>query len=154
MAQATASQRRRFAASQAAHLLYSRLPLVFVQLVTLITLAGYVDEHIVLGSHVHACEYFSGRKAVSHALLLRGYRTVSFDIEYNDLMNMNDTGGFILACMLGLLVEPGGIGWFAPVCSSWTWVCRAITARCMGIAEGSTRVNCVNEGNIMASRVV
>ena len=148
---ATAVYAARFVATK---LLEREVPLIFVQIVVLVQLAGYIEE---AGSpEFDFVEYFAGKLAITQSMRGAGLRAFGYDLEYavGDETNMLSVSGFIFAVMLACCGIARGAAWFAPVCSSWIWVCRSITGRWEGNAEGRRWIPSVMDGNIMCARTV
>ena len=84
-------------------------------------------------------EIFSGKGTVAGAARRVGLTAVEFDIKR--LPGITDSGhpattediltktGFLRACTLVGRVKEGGLVHFAPVCSSWLWLCMSVTKR-------------------------
>ena len=99
-------------------------------------------------------EYFAGARAVSKGLMAKGYVGKTFEFKDDPVhQNILSDWGFIYALQLLLRIRPGGLAWFAIVCSSWVWMCRNTTNRRSYNAEGDAGTLCVKEGNIMCARV-
>ena len=154
------ARRKAHARRLATALLHKRAPLVMAQLVTLICLAGYVDHLIGLDSPstklIDACEYFSGDMAITLGFREAGLKAVGYDVRYhqNGEMDLRTNHGFILAITLAMSVVAGGFSWFAPVCSSWGFLCSSQSGRCIGMPGGFSNVHWVVTGNLLASRTI
>ena len=98
--------------------------------------------------------FFSGAEAISNGLRQQGLYVVSYDIKKGPMFDINSTAGFVLALLLTLRVKPGGFVWFAPLCSSWVWMCRNTTGRTPVFPEGRFLVPSVRYGNVMCARVL
>eukprot|EP00969_Alexandrium_andersonii_P246332 10885313-Alexandrium_andersonii.AAC.1 len=83
-------------------------------------------------------------------------RSAAYDIRFSEYgeSDMLSVYGMVYAVLLACCTSPGGAAWFAPVCSSWIWMCRSLTGRCEGFPMGRSWVPQVRDGNIMCSRTV
>ena len=133
-------------------LLKSRVPLVYVQLVALVCLAGFLDAAPLYD----AIEYDAGRRAITRAMHTSFLRVAAYDIidsQYGE-RDMLSPHGMVFAIMLACCTIPGGFAWFAPVCSSWIWMCTSVTGRCAGFPMGRSWVPQVSDGNVMYARTL
>ena len=106
-------------------------------------------------------EIFSGKGTVAGAARRVGLTAVEFDIKR--LPGITDSGhpattediltktGFLRACTLVGRVKEGGLVHFAPVCSSWLWLCLSQTKRQRSSRYGGDlQSKLVQEGNSIA----
>ena len=103
---------------------------------------------------IDALEMFSGMEAITKSDLEAGLRAVGFEMLKNKAFDVLTTVGYANAMLSSLCVKPGGKGWGAPVCSSYSWMSRASTRRRTHRPLGATKFLKVQRANTMVSRVV
>ena len=104
-----------------------------------LTHADLIETCIHQQRDLDVVEIFSGRGAVARAARRVGLKAAEYDIIR--LPGITDSGdpattediltkaGFLRACTLVGRVKDGGLVHFAPVCSSWLWLCMSQTKR-------------------------
>ena len=104
-----------------------------------LTEADLLEECKPYQRDLDVAEIFSGKGTVAGAARRVGLTAVEFDIKR--LPGITDSGhpastediltktGFLRACTLVGRVKEGGLVHFAPVCSSWLWLCMSVTKR-------------------------
>ena len=100
-------------------------------------------------------EYFCGVQSIVQAFQGLGMAAVGFDIEISSLHhNINLPTGFIAAlqCLRRIRRDGLGLQWFATVCSTWIWMCRASTGRRDEIPEGEVNHHSARQANKMVAR--
>ncbi len=103
---------------------------------------------------LHAVEFFAGKAVITGAFLKNRCTCVAYDICLDkELMNFIGSVGYLFALRCCLSVLPGALVHFAPVCSSWVWMCRSGSGRSTWNPAGDSRRAFVRDGNLMASRV-
>ena len=120
--------------------------------------------HLVLSIHLSplfpplghpdldAVEFFAGAQAWTYRMRSEGFSVLPYDLAINAEMNMCSCFGLALATYLACKVKRGGICFFAPVCSSWTFMARSSSGRSLVDAIGDTSRAFVANGNLMATR--
>lgn len=141
------SYRDAFVRRTATRLMRAQVPLVCVQIVTVLCLAGLVPQQ----PYAHGAEFFAGQEAVSNGLRTFGYITLSYDLEKNPTHDITSDEGFCIALIIALSVYDGGFGWLAPVCSSWIWMCCYRTGRSF-FRPGGRPTLFVTTGNMICAR--
>ena len=99
-------------------------------------------------------DIFSGTGNMAAAFGAFGMLSSTFE-KQNDPEGQDvttDKGMGILLYMIAR-VEPGGIVWLGPPCSSWVWLSRSTTKRSASKVEGDTTVPSVAEANAIANIV-
>ena len=104
-----------------------------------LTLVDLIETCTQQQRDLDVAEIFSGRGTVARAARRVGLKAVEYDIVR--LPGITDTGdpattediltkaGFLRACTIVGRVKEGGLVHFAPVCSSWLWLCMSRTKR-------------------------
>ncbi len=85
-----------------------------------------------LGGPAHALDYvelFAGHQALSRALAGLGYCGQALDRELHPGHDLLTREGFLLALRAAVALQPGGLMWLAPPCSSWIWLSSYTTGR-------------------------
>ena len=105
-------------------------------------------------------ELWAGVGAVANAAASQGLPSKAMDIERVPGMtdgngpeseNILSRAGFMNSLKAVLAIQPGGLLWMAPVCSSWVFLNSCNCQRSKEHPEGSTGYKPVQEGNRMAS---
>ena len=124
-------------------------PLVLRQLVGLTIQHPLIDTASSLGF----VEFFAGKAEVTRAMQRSGRCAFAYELNNDPLwQNMNSAEGFLHALSLVLRLPPGGGVLMAPVCSSWVFMSRGSTGRCLSNPLGWQDRPSVKDGNLMVSR--
>jgi len=76
-----------------------------------------------------------------------------FDLASDPMCDLRTSGGFLKACQLILRLKIGGVLWAGAPCSTWVWMARGSTGRSKGNVLGRPGVKCVQEANMVISRL-
>ena len=96
----------------------------------------------------------SGVEAICRGLREWGIKMSPYDLDMGKAFDINSSAGLIFAIVLALRIEPGGLAWLVPLCSSWVWINRGTTGRSESFPLGRAWVHCVQYGNKMMVRTV
>ena len=130
-----------------------KAPRVLLRVVVLLLVAHLVHDTPICS--VDALETFAGVRAVTRAFCARGLNAVAFELDLHKLHHDFLTAhGFLHVLWLSLILADGAMAMHAPVCSTWVWVSRAVTRRCLVLPLGDVAVPCVAAANAMVSRLV
>ncbi|CAK9084650.1 unnamed protein product [Durusdinium trenchii] len=105
------------------------------------------------GGNIDFIEIFSGQAKVTQYWSEQGYRCCKVDLDYDECMDFNACGGFLLCAHLILNQVPDRCNLLAPVCGSWSAVSRGSTLRSY-INPMGRHCPSVDSGNRMVSRCV
>lgn len=97
-------------------------------------------------------EYFSGRARITASCLQKGLQAKCFDARYQAKHNVLTNDGFRMWLLTLLQLKDGGFIWLAPVCSSWSGLCRHQSQRSKTRPLGDQSKKFVNDGNKMMLR--
>jgi hypothetical protein len=100
-------------------------------------------------------ENFCGVQSIVGAFQELGFAAVGFDINMSSLWHdLNLPTGFCAAlqALRRLRRDGWGLQWFATVCSTWIWMCRASTGRRDTRPSGNESHHCIRMANRMVSR--
>ena len=87
-------------------------------------------------------------------MLRLGKKCLAFDKDYDDEgMDLLTDMGFVTAFVWALRLQRFGLTPWGTLCSSWVWVSRSTTKRTGDNVLGDESVPCVQQGNIMVSRM-
>ena len=115
----------------------------------------YAAGHVPPQPQYHFAEFFAGQKAITKGLLANGYTGVTFEKEDCPLtQDILTDSGFANAVCIVLNIVPGGLAWYAIVCSTWVWMSRSSTGRRLWNPDGHRESDSVRAGNKMLTRVV
>ena len=92
-------------------------------------------------------EYFAGRGGISRCMAERGLNVFAFDFLTSSRYDVLSPEGFRLHVIAACFTAATANTWSGIECSSWVWVCRAITKRTRRRPLGSRRVAAVRNGN-------
>ena len=84
----------------------------------------------------------------------RKFETLTFDIVDSSLQDMLTTTGFITLVRQICRVRGCGMVVLAPVCSSFSWMCRYSTGRSITFPLGNEAFTSVAEANMLVSRTI
>ena len=123
-----------------------------LQLYTLLHFIAVASPQEQKGS-LHLVEYFCGVAAHTRAFQACGLNVVGFDILRDGLfMDIASKLGVVTALTLCTRVMPGGVGWLATVCSSFSWMCRHSVERSKTAPLGDACSWSATNGNLLAAR--
>ena len=104
---------------------------------------------------VTSVELFAGCHSVTNGMKALGHSAVSLDFSTVSLWDdINTTPGFLRALTYVTALEPQGLLWAAPPCSSWVWVGRSQTGRSKDHPLGDDTKPFVERANTQVARVV
>ena len=100
-------------------------------------------------------EFYSGASEIWKRALARGQHAGRFDRNLSKIFqDVLLYPGFLSMLQLARRCGSGSSSTWAPLCSSWIWLCRRVTCRSktspLGCEDGANK--CVREGNLMVSR--
>ena len=127
----------------------NHLPFAFLELALLLFLCPGIP---CAGADCDAVEYFAGQMSWTRGMADLGYQVLAFEHKLHITMDFLTERGFLMAYLMASRVKNNGIAWFAPVCSSWTYMSRGSTQRSLHNPLGDTAVSSVAQGNCMAAR--
>jgi len=129
------------------HYLAFGVPKVVLRLLYLLS------QYPPITSTVNAVELFAGRMRLSKALCRKGLFVLPYDcLSVWKRMDLCTDFGFALALWFVMCLQPGGLLWLAPVCTSWTFVNRWTSGRNPILIEGDATLEYVRLANLMVSR--
>ena len=108
----------------------------------------------LVGPPIGGVEFFSGVQSITKGLMTNGIDTIPYDLNINQQMDFNSDVGFAFAVWLVLRLQPGGVLFAAPPCSSWVWVSRSSSGRSYDCPLGNQLRKKVRDANILVSRLV
>eukprot|EP00959_Pyramimonas_sp_CCMP1952_P039880 833883-Pyramimonas_sp.AAC.1 len=112
-------------------------------------------RHFDISESVDWTELFSGKQAVTDAMLAKGLTAVPFEIKKDEIyQNIMHFAGFCYAALLVVKTRPGGGQNSAPACSTWVWLSRGSTKRKSWSPLGGRSLPCVAEANTVVSRLM
>ena len=117
-----------------------------VQLIVMLELLGHFD-----GLSFLCLEFFAGMAAITRALQAWGCKAFAYDIEYGHCTDINSRLGLLWALCLVATLLPGGMGWVAPVCSSWGFLCAFQSGRSVSNGGGDESAPWVVSSNNVLS---
>ena len=86
--------------------------------------------HPIAQRDVACGEFFSGVGHVASAFVEHNLKATEYDIARNPLFeDINSSEGFLSVLNMIRAIQPGGLGHWGTVCSSWVYLCRSSTSR-------------------------
>jgi len=145
------------ATEQATQILHESFP-EFEGLELALCFANLVADALELRSQSDAegwdfVEGFCGTAAVTRSALARGWKAKCFDIRYALDHDILSALGFRRYVLSARSTKRGGTSWYAPVCSSWGFLCRKQSMRTKENPLGNLSVPWVLQGNNQLIRV-
>ena len=129
---------------------YQAMPDMLVDV--LLRMEDYITENGI--PTLAAADIFSGRGHLTAAFESFGMRPETYDVATgggaHDILTDQGLGN---ALFLIARVEPGGLVWFGPPCSSWVWISRRHSRRSRDDVAGDRSSAWVNKANMVAQRV-
>ena len=117
------------------------------QMVGCLICAGLLDNAVP----INCVEFFAGVYAITRGCRNLGWSAFPYDINFDAVgQDLCSDVGFLHALFLVLAAE--NYVHLSPVCSTWVWMCRAITERAIWRPLGRRSLACVAQANLMVSR--